>query len=98
MRRTPQDCQCARTLGVVVNAGAQAEISALDAETLPVPVYPNWFIDNLADQPVAQVLGKAASQNKNAGACNAGVGYFPVPRKIALSRTGSKPILPGWCG
>ncbi|OCP09213.1 MULTISPECIES: aldo/keto reductase [unclassified Ensifer] len=36
----------------------QAEIAALDAETVPVPVYPNWFIDNLVDQPVAQALGK----------------------------------------
>ncbi|WP_268802266.1 hypothetical protein [Ensifer adhaerens] len=35
-----------------------AEISALDAETVPVPVYPNWFIDNLVDQPLAQALGK----------------------------------------
>jgi len=36
----------------------QAEISALDAETVASPVYPNWFIDNLVDQPVAQALGK----------------------------------------
>ncbi len=35
-----------------------AEIAALDAETVPAPVYPNWFIDNLVDQPVAQALGK----------------------------------------
>ncbi|MFK0273755.1 aldo/keto reductase [Ensifer sp. NPDC090286] len=36
----------------------EAEISALDAETVPVPVYPNWFIDNLVDQPLAQALEK----------------------------------------
>lgn len=36
----------------------QAEISALDAETVPMPVYPNWFIDNLVDQPVVQALGR----------------------------------------
>ncbi|QRY68110.1 aldo/keto reductase [Ensifer sp. PDNC004] len=36
----------------------EAEISALDAETVPVPVYPNWFIDNLVDQPLVQALGK----------------------------------------
>lgn len=36
----------------------EAEISALDAATVPVPVYPNWFIDNLVDQPLAQALEK----------------------------------------
>ncbi|MCY1232299.1 voltage-dependent potassium channel beta subunit [compost metagenome] len=36
----------------------QAEISVLDAETVPVPVYPNWFIDNLVDQPMTQALGR----------------------------------------
>lgn len=36
----------------------QAEISVLDAETVPAPVYPNWFIDNLVDQPMTQALGK----------------------------------------
>ncbi|HEV7322335.1 MAG TPA: aldo/keto reductase [Ensifer sp.] len=35
-----------------------AEISALDAATVPAPVYPNWFIDNLADQPLVQALGR----------------------------------------
>ncbi|WP_026618896.1 aryl-alcohol dehydrogenase-like predicted oxidoreductase [Ensifer sp. WSM1721] len=45
-------------LGAVKLALTEGEISALDAETVPAPVYPNWFIDNLADQPVAQVLGK----------------------------------------
>ncbi|MCA1367739.1 aldo/keto reductase [Bradyrhizobium sp. BRP14] len=45
-------------LGAAKLALTEGEISALDAETVPAPVYPNWFIDNLADQPVAQVLGK----------------------------------------
>ncbi|MBK5566403.1 aldo/keto reductase [Ensifer sp. SSB1] len=35
-----------------------AELSALDAETVPAPVYPNWFIDNLSDQPLVQALGR----------------------------------------
>jgi hypothetical protein len=29
----------------------------LDAATLLAPVYPNWFIENLADRPTAQALG-----------------------------------------
>ena len=45
-------------LGAADLALTAAEISALDAETVPAPVYPNWFIDNLADQPLAQALGK----------------------------------------
>jgi aryl-alcohol dehydrogenase-like predicted oxidoreductase len=34
-----------------------AEIAELDAATPLAPVYPNWFIENLADRPTAQVLG-----------------------------------------
>ncbi|MGO4622769.1 aldo/keto reductase [Ensifer sp. 2YAB10] len=45
-------------LGAADLALTQAEISALDAETMPAPVYPNWFIDNLVDQPLVQALGK----------------------------------------
>ena len=45
-------------LGAADPALTPAEIAALDAETVPAPVYPNWFIDNLVDQPVAQALGK----------------------------------------
>ncbi|MBZ7922682.1 aldo/keto reductase [Ensifer adhaerens] len=45
-------------LGAVDLMLTQAEISALDAETVPAAVYPNWFIDNLADQPLVQALGK----------------------------------------
>jgi aryl-alcohol dehydrogenase-like predicted oxidoreductase len=36
-----------------------AELAELDAATTPPPVYPNWFIDNLADQPAAQALARA---------------------------------------
>lgn len=32
------------------------EIAALDSATAPAPVYPNWFIDNLADRPTAEAL------------------------------------------
>lgn len=38
----------------------KAELAELDAATAPPPVYPNWFIDNLADQPVAAALGGPA--------------------------------------
>jgi aryl-alcohol dehydrogenase-like predicted oxidoreductase len=36
---------------------AEADIAELDAATPLAPVYPNWFIDNLADRPTAQALG-----------------------------------------
>ncbi len=45
-------------LGAADLALTAAEISALDAETVPAPVYPNWFIDNLVDQPLAQAFGQ----------------------------------------
>lgn len=45
-------------LGAADLALTAAEISALDAETVPAPVYPNWFIDNLVDQPLAQAFGE----------------------------------------
>lgn len=35
---------------------SEGEIAELDAATIPAPVYPNWFIENLADQPLAQAL------------------------------------------
>jgi aryl-alcohol dehydrogenase-like predicted oxidoreductase len=34
----------------------EAELVALDAATQPAPVYPNWFIDNLVDQPQQAAL------------------------------------------
>jgi len=36
-----------------------AEIAALDAATAPPPVYPNWFIERMTDQPTARALGRA---------------------------------------
>jgi len=36
---------------------AEADIAELDAATPLAPVYPNWFIENLADRPTAQALG-----------------------------------------
>ncbi|HKE97158.1 MAG TPA: aldo/keto reductase [Povalibacter sp.] len=35
-----------------------AEMAELDAATQPAAVYPNWFIENLADQPVRQALAR----------------------------------------
>lgn len=34
------------------------EVAELDAATPLAPVYPNWFIDNLADQPAVEALGR----------------------------------------
>jgi hypothetical protein len=34
-----------------------AEIGELDAATPLLPVHPNWFIENLADQPSLKALG-----------------------------------------
>lgn len=39
----------------------QAEIAELDAATVPAPVYPNWFIQNLQDQPVAQAIASSTA-------------------------------------
>jgi aryl-alcohol dehydrogenase-like predicted oxidoreductase len=36
----------------------EAEIAELDAATPLAPVYPNWFIENLADRPIAQALAE----------------------------------------
>lgn len=33
------------------------ELAALDGATALAPVYPNWFVDNAVDQPVAEALG-----------------------------------------
>ena len=35
---------------------AEGDIAELDAATPLAPVYPNWFIENLADRPTAQAL------------------------------------------
>ena len=36
------------------------ELKGLDSATAPAPVYPNWFVDNAIDQPVAQALARKA--------------------------------------
>ncbi len=43
-------------LGAVNVKLSEEEVAALDAATALAPVYPNWFIDNLADRPVAEAL------------------------------------------
>ncbi|HEV7310476.1 aldo/keto reductase [Ensifer sp.] len=45
-------------LGAAALALTEADISALDAATVPAPVYPNWFIDNLVDQPLVQAVAR----------------------------------------
>lgn len=35
----------------------QTELAELDAATKLPPVYPNWFIDRLADEAVATAIG-----------------------------------------
>jgi aryl-alcohol dehydrogenase-like predicted oxidoreductase len=37
---------------------SSGEIAELDAATPLLPVYPNWFIDSLADQPITQALNR----------------------------------------
>lgn len=44
-------------LGAANVALTAAEIAELDAATPLAPVYPNWFIDGLVDQPAAAALG-----------------------------------------
>ncbi len=48
--------QLADTLGAADLRLSDAEIAQLDAMTAPAPVYPNWFIDGLVDQPAADAL------------------------------------------
>lgn len=36
------------------------DIAALEGMTAPMPVYPNWFVDNAVDQPVLQALNARA--------------------------------------
>jgi aryl-alcohol dehydrogenase-like predicted oxidoreductase len=50
--------QLADNLGAVAVKLTDADIAELDAATTPVAVYPNWFIDNLADQPLRIALGR----------------------------------------
>ncbi len=39
---------------------APNEEAELDSATAVAPFYPNWFIDNAIDQPIAQALGVEA--------------------------------------
>jgi aryl-alcohol dehydrogenase-like predicted oxidoreductase len=50
--------QLADNLGAISLKLSDADIAALDAATTPVAVYPNWFIDNLVDQPMKAALGR----------------------------------------
>jgi aryl-alcohol dehydrogenase-like predicted oxidoreductase len=43
-------------LGAVNVKLSSEELAQLDAATSPLAVYPNWFLDGLADQPSAQAL------------------------------------------
>lgn len=48
--------QLTDNLGAVAVKLSEEEIKGLDAATLPAPVYPNWFIDNLADAKMKEAL------------------------------------------
>lgn len=37
---------------------SETEMAELDVATALVPVYPNWFIQKLADQPLIEAIGK----------------------------------------
>lgn len=50
--------QLADNLGAAELVLDEGDLSALDAATEPAPVYPNWFIDNLVDQPQKAALGR----------------------------------------
>jgi aryl-alcohol dehydrogenase-like predicted oxidoreductase len=51
--------QLADNLGAAEVTLTAAEMAELDAATRLPPAYPNWFIENLADQPVSQALGRS---------------------------------------
>jgi aryl-alcohol dehydrogenase-like predicted oxidoreductase len=48
--------QLGDNLGAVAVKLSEEEIKVLDAVTIPAPVYPNWFIDNLADAKTKEAL------------------------------------------
>jgi aryl-alcohol dehydrogenase-like predicted oxidoreductase len=48
--------QLADNLGAIRMTPTEDEIKTLDAATAPAPVYPNWFIQNLADAKAAEAL------------------------------------------
>jgi aryl-alcohol dehydrogenase-like predicted oxidoreductase len=43
-------------LGAIDVKLSAREIAELDAATAPLPVYPNWFIDQMADRPLLEAL------------------------------------------
>ncbi|MBW8789719.1 MAG: aldo/keto reductase, partial [Rhizobium leguminosarum] len=49
--------QLADNLGAAELVLDEDDLAALDAATEPAPVYPNWFIDNLVDQPQKAAFG-----------------------------------------
>lgn len=48
--------QLADNLGATDVRLSADEITALDTATIPAPVYPNWFIDRLVDQPALDAV------------------------------------------
>jgi aryl-alcohol dehydrogenase-like predicted oxidoreductase len=50
--------QLADNLGAAKLRLSEAEVAELDGLTAPAPVYPNWFIDRLVDQPVLEALAR----------------------------------------
>lgn len=46
---------------------SSADIGELDAATPLIPVYPDWFVDQMADQPVSQALETRPLREANAG-------------------------------
>jgi aryl-alcohol dehydrogenase-like predicted oxidoreductase len=54
--------QLADTLAAADLRLAADEIAALDAATVPAPVYPNWFIDRLVDQPALEAVRPSRHQ------------------------------------
>jgi aryl-alcohol dehydrogenase-like predicted oxidoreductase len=45
-------------LGAANVALSAAELAELDAETALAPVYPNWFIERVADQVTAKAVAR----------------------------------------
>lgn len=48
--------QLENNLGAANVKLTREDIAALDAATALAPVYPNWFIERLADGPIAQAV------------------------------------------
>jgi aryl-alcohol dehydrogenase-like predicted oxidoreductase len=50
--------QLADNLGAIQVKLTEDDVKALDAATTPAAVYPNWFIQNLADAKAAEALAR----------------------------------------